>query len=103
MEIRKFHSFTQKLLENLEKVIRGKEECLEYLITGLIAGGHILIEDVPGLGKTTLAKTLAHLISRTKKGLFHQGWSILMRRSQNYISGTCILSVSRITKMPALI
>ncbi|MBN2439741.1 MAG: AAA family ATPase [Spirochaetales bacterium] len=56
------------LLVNLEKVIRGKLTCLEYLVTGLIAGGHILIEDVPGLGKTTLAKTLAHLISRTKKG-----------------------------------
>ena len=55
-EIRKYHAFTQKLLTNLERVIRGKRECLEYLITGLIAGGHILIEDVPGLGKTTLAK-----------------------------------------------
>ncbi|MBN2531269.1 MAG: AAA family ATPase [Spirochaetales bacterium] len=67
-ETRKYYTFTQKLLKNLERVIRGKQECLEFLITGLIAGGHILIEDVPGLGKTTLAKTLAHLISRTKKG-----------------------------------
>jgi MoxR-like ATPase len=67
-EIRTFHSFTHKIIDNLERVIRGKRKVLEFLITGLIAGGHILIEDVPGLGKTTLAKTLAHLISRTKKG-----------------------------------
>jgi len=67
-EIKKYHSFALKLLDNLEKVIRGKRECLETVVTGLFAGGHILIEDVPGLGKTTLAKTLAHLISRSKKG-----------------------------------
>jgi MoxR-like ATPase len=67
-EIRQFHSFTDNIIDNLERVIRGKRKVLEYLVTGLIAGGHILIEDVPGLGKTTLAKTLAHLISRTRKG-----------------------------------
>jgi MoxR-like ATPase len=66
-EISTFHTFALRLLENLERVIRGKRECLEYLVTGLFAGGHILIEDLPGLGKTTLAKTLAHLISRSKK------------------------------------
>jgi MoxR-like ATPase len=54
------------LINSLEKVIRGKHQVLEHLVTVLIAGGHILIEDVPGLGKTTLAKTLARLIAQNK-------------------------------------
>lgn len=47
------------LRESLSQVIRGKSEVLEQTITALIAGGSVLIEDVPGVGKTTLAKTLA--------------------------------------------
>jgi MoxR-like ATPase len=49
----------------LEKIIRGKRSVLEFLLTALVSGGHVLIEDVPGMGKTTLAKSLAHLISLT--------------------------------------
>jgi MoxR-like ATPase len=52
----------------LATVIRGKDLVLEQLVTGVLAGGHVLIEDVPGLGKTTLAKTLAKLVSRSRKG-----------------------------------
>ena len=47
------------LKENLEGVILGKSECIDILIIALIAGGSVLIEDVPGVGKTTLAKALA--------------------------------------------
>ncbi len=43
----------------LESVIRGKPEAVELLLIALAGGGHVLIEDVPGVGKTTLAKTLA--------------------------------------------
>ena len=41
-----------KVLENVGKVIIGKEEVLEKLLAGLLAGGHVLLEDVPGTGKT---------------------------------------------------
>jgi MoxR-like ATPase len=61
------HILTRRLVEGLERVIRGKRMLLEYVVTGLLAGGHVLIEDVPGLGKTTLAKTVARLIARNKK------------------------------------
>jgi MoxR-like ATPase len=44
---------------NLEKVILGKPEAVEHLLIALIAGGHILMEDVPGVGKTTLARALS--------------------------------------------
>jgi len=50
------------LKENLESVIYGKGECIDVMIVALLAGGSVLIEDVPGVGKTTLAKALAQSI-----------------------------------------
>jgi len=47
------------LLENLEHVIQGKRDVLELVLCCCAAGGHILLEDIPGTGKTTLAKALA--------------------------------------------
>ncbi|MDC7123984.1 MAG: AAA family ATPase [Spirochaetales bacterium] len=52
----------EKLCDGLETVIKGKHNFVELLITSLISGGHVLIEDMPGLGKTTAARTLASLI-----------------------------------------
>ncbi len=56
------HSKLQKLKENLQKVIQGKEESVDILTIALIAGGSVLMDDVPGVGKTTLAKALARSI-----------------------------------------
>jgi MoxR-like ATPase len=47
------------ILDNLQLVIKGKSEQLELLLMAILAGGHALLEDVPGVGKTTLAKALA--------------------------------------------
>ena len=44
-----------QIKSNMEKVIVGKSETIELVLTALLAGGHILLEDVPGVGKTTLA------------------------------------------------
>ncbi|NLO98428.1 MAG: MoxR family ATPase [Peptococcaceae bacterium] len=49
----------QRLKETMAEIVLGKDEALELLLVALIAGGHILIEDVPGVGKTLIAKTLA--------------------------------------------
>ena len=57
------------LLEGAERIIKGKRTFLELLIAAVFAGGHVLIEDNPGLGKTTVAKTLTKLIDGGKKGL----------------------------------
>lgn len=52
----------ERLRKNIERTIRGKTEAVDKVITCLLAGGHILIEDLPGLGKTTLAYCLARSI-----------------------------------------
>lgn len=50
---------SDKILSNINKVIIGKEEIIKLLLTALLADGHVLLEDIPGTGKTKLAKTLA--------------------------------------------
>ena len=49
----------EKLEQSLKTVIKGKDEVIELFLVALLANGHILLEDVPGVGKTTLAKSLA--------------------------------------------
>jgi len=57
MEVKMFN--ISKLRENLRKVIIGRDEVIDKTIVGILSGGHLLIEDVPGVGKTTLAKAIA--------------------------------------------
>ena len=52
-----------ELQANVEKVIRGKSEVIQFCIAALLSKGHILLEDVPGVGKTTLAHALARSLS----------------------------------------
>ena len=52
-------SFGTRLISNLEKVIVGKRSTIETIVVGLLCQGHVLIEDVPGVGKTVLARSLA--------------------------------------------
>lgn len=56
LDIQKYSS---KIITNLEKVIVGKQPALELVVIGLLCQGHILIDDVPGVGKTVLARSLA--------------------------------------------
>jgi MoxR-like ATPase len=53
----------QALQTNIERVIRGKSEVVQFCIAALLARGHILLEDVPGVGKTTLAHAIARSLS----------------------------------------
>jgi MoxR-like ATPase len=54
---------TASLVENIESVIVGKEKAIQLVVLGLVCDGHVLIEDVPGVGKTMLARSLAKSIN----------------------------------------
>ncbi len=58
-------AFGNKLISNLEKVIVGKRPTIESVVVGLLCQGHVLIEDVPGVGKTVLARSLAKSLGCT--------------------------------------
>ena len=63
MQYTQISTLAEKLRANIGKVIVGKENQIELILTCLLAGGHILLEDVPGTGKTTMAKSLSKSLS----------------------------------------
>lgn len=62
MQNEKEHVITEQIKAAINKVFVGKEEAVDKILICLLAGGHILLEDVPGVGKTTLARALAKAI-----------------------------------------
>jgi MoxR-like ATPase len=61
--------FAQTVVDNVEKVIVGKREAIDLLMVALLCEGHVLIEDVPGVGKTMLARALATSLGLSFKRL----------------------------------
>lgn len=59
MEINNFINFRKKVIDNVSKVVVGKDEVIELITISVICGGHVLLEDVPGIGKTVLVKAFS--------------------------------------------
>lgn len=60
-----FAQFAETVQHNVAQAVVGKQETVEHLLVALLADGHVLLEDVPGIGKTTLAKALARSVDCT--------------------------------------
>ena len=58
----KFKEYTQKVIDNCGKVIVGKDEVIRQIVVSFICGGHVLLEDVPGTGKTMLFRSFAKTV-----------------------------------------
>ena len=64
-DIERARRLATAVVDNLNRVIRGKPEALRLAVAAVLSGGHLLIEDVPGHGKTLLAKALARSVGGT--------------------------------------
>lgn len=67
MDVSGFVEFRRKLIDNIGKVVIGKNEIIELLGIAFIANGHVLLEDIPGVGKTLLVKAFARTIDKEFK------------------------------------
>lgn len=59
MDQKQIQDKLERIQREVNQVIRGKENVVERVLAAIISGGHILMEDIPGVGKTTLATTFA--------------------------------------------
>src|SRR6266700_3265505 len=65
LAVRKVQALGETIRNNVERVIIGKREMIDLLLVALLSDGHVLIEDVPGIGKTMMAKSLARSLGAT--------------------------------------
>ncbi len=69
MPVQDIQSFSNSIIDNVERVIVGKREAIELVMVSLLCEGHVLIEDVPGVGKTMLARSVAISLGASFKRL----------------------------------
>lgn len=67
MDIERYYDEVTAVINEVKKAVVGKDECIKKAMTAIIAGGHILIDDIPGVGKTSLAMSFARAMSLDSK------------------------------------
>src|SRR5699024_11676305 len=67
MDLSEIKHLADQVKENIQRVIVGKDETIDQLLVALISSGHVLLEDVPGTGKTLMARSLADSLSCSSK------------------------------------
>jgi MoxR-like ATPase len=67
VDTKRYVEFKEKMINNISKIIIGKEETIELLAIAFVCNGHVLLEDIPGVGKTTLVKAFAKTINKEFK------------------------------------
>ena len=84
----------KRIVDEVSKAIIGKRECIEIILGAILSGGHVLIEDIPGVGKTTLALALATVMSMDQKRIQFTpdilpsditGFSMYQREEQKFV------------------
>ncbi|WP_370621779.1 AAA family ATPase [Bacillus sp. JCM 19034] len=65
MDVSFIQDLAKKVKSNIQRVVVGKDEIIDQLLVAMISSGHVLLEDVPGMGKTMLAKSIAKSLSCT--------------------------------------
>lgn len=63
MELQQAVELSKRVQNEIKKSVKGKDDCIRKAFCAILAGGHILIEDVPGVGKTTLALAFSRALS----------------------------------------
>lgn len=63
MQIQKVKELTEQIISEVDKIIVGKTEIIRLILSAMLSGGNVLLEDVPGTGKTTMVKTLAKVMN----------------------------------------
>ncbi len=66
-QVEDFYEKIQQVMEQVNQVVIGKEECVRKVMAAILAGGHILMDDIPGVGKTTLAMAFSCALSLQNK------------------------------------
>ena len=70
VDVERIQETVTRIRKNVQRVIVGKDEAINHAIMALLCRGHILVEDVPGIGKTTLSKVLAQRLGAPLPTLF---------------------------------
>lgn len=67
MNVKQYEEYYEKIRENCSRIIVGKEECIRKIVIAYLAGGHVLLEDVPGTGKTMLFRAFSKSVGGSDK------------------------------------